>query len=208
MPIFFKQKICFIHIPKTAGTSIFNLLREGEPLNSYLFNVTNGERCKKYRKTPQHFTYIELQEQIQNLHEYKCFTVVRNPYSRLVSEYLWGMKKMSHVYMRFKSFDDFIFNSFKMSREERIPLFDGHIEPQTDYIKHCNNINIFYYERLNELISWLEQLEVTNKQLPYLNMSDKKINFNDITTNKDTIKYIQDFYYDDFIKFNYDLNFS
>ena len=47
MPIFTKQKLCFIHIPKTAGTSIFEYIKTNEPEGTELLHTYNGIRSKK-----------------------------------------------------------------------------------------------------------------------------------------------------------------
>lgn len=39
MPVFTKQKLCFIHIPKTAGTSIFEYIKTNEPEGTELLHT-------------------------------------------------------------------------------------------------------------------------------------------------------------------------
>ncbi len=206
MPIFHKNKLCFIHIPKTAGTSIFEYLKVNEPAGTELLHTYNGIRNIKTGKTPQHFTYLELCEEIKNLNEYNIFTVVRNPYTRIVSQYFWGQKYLKHIYKKFLTFDDFINQSFQIPSKKRIPLFDGHLEPQINYIKECNKINIFYYEQLEVLNMWLKQNFNFKGELPHLNVAESKTNIKQLISTPNTITRIQEFYSKDFLTFNYDIN--
>ena len=206
MPIFTKQKLCFIHIPKTAGTSIFEHLKINEPVHTNLLHTYDGIRSKKTGKTSQHLTYLELHQEIKNLNEYTLFTVVRNPYTRIVSEYIWGQKRLKHIYNKFSTFDDFIHRSLRAPEKVRVTQFDGHLEPQISYIKECNKINIFYYEQLENLNVWLKQNYNLKGELPHLNMSEFKVGIKQLTSKTETITRIQKFYSEDFLTFNYDLN--
>jgi len=106
MPFCKKHKIIFIHIPKCAGSSIevfFDLQHKSclyEPKNILSVILQN----KKVAFAPQHFT-IEMVKnyllmQGVNYEEFLKFTFVRNPYDRMVSEFLWQVehKKLnSHI---------------------------------------------------------------------------------------------------------------
>jgi hypothetical protein len=69
-----KEKIIFIHIPKTGGDSIEFLLE------------------KKYNQPLRYYRHCELchiidKTNIKDITEYKIFIVIRNPYERLLSTF-------------------------------------------------------------------------------------------------------------------------
>lgn len=69
--------VTFIHVPKTAGTSIEFWCR------TYLL-----DRCQYHTK---HASWQECQQRWPNLG--RVFTVVRNPWDRAVSMYHWGWQQ-------------------------------------------------------------------------------------------------------------------
>jgi len=90
MPISHDLKTIFIHIPKNAGESIEKTLGiyEGVPGKNFWGVINN-------RHVLQHFTAnkLRLQKQISKTwHEYFKFAVIRNPWSKAVSEYNWYLR--------------------------------------------------------------------------------------------------------------------
>jgi SAM-dependent methyltransferase len=88
MPIFKKQKILFIHNPKTGGSSI----------EDYFYKKFNVQRTKDtlwmgwyFGHMGQHCTYIEIQKVFPDLDfiDYTILGAVRNPYHRMISELLY-----------------------------------------------------------------------------------------------------------------------
>tara|TARA_R110002110_G_scaffold66276_7_gene181753 strand:- start:71 stop:736 length:666 start_codon:yes stop_codon:yes gene_type:complete len=86
MPTYRGLKTAFVHIPKTAGSSIANRL--------YNENLKTGEDSLENEK---HESILTIKGYLEPLyfHQYFKFAIVRNPYDRLVSWYhyyqdLWG----------------------------------------------------------------------------------------------------------------------
>lgn len=81
MPINRVDKIVFIHIPKTGGTSVETML-----------NLNELKSLKKVCPSPQHMTGLSLRKRIGTQLWKRCFrfTIVRNPYTRILSEFNWG----------------------------------------------------------------------------------------------------------------------
>lgn len=104
MPRFPDSKIFFIHIPKTAGSSIevFFLKKEKNfPNGDIGHNPHDPAHQEKYliqldfknqRCSYQHLTYCDLKKKVSNIDKYWIFTVVRNPYDRVVNDFHYFTK--------------------------------------------------------------------------------------------------------------------
>ena len=130
-----KKKFIHIHIPKTGGTSLSSMVR------------TTGGHCR-------------LNDMIKvgvDISKYYKFTMVRNPFSRLVSFYHGsGIQKKDGVYWvkflsKYKNFEHFVL--------ECLPTYEHgsgmtHIEPQTDWITNEEGVismdYIGRFERFDE----------------------------------------------------------
>lgn len=76
--ILHKKKVLFVHIPRTGGSSIENY-----------FGFEGNSNIKKL-DTAQHATLQEYLQGYPNAESYYKFSVVRNPWDRLVSWYIWS----------------------------------------------------------------------------------------------------------------------
>ena len=82
-------KCIFIHIPRTAGSSISTALTQRKK---------EGERFEHRARVKQdkiHFTVEQAQKKfgMDTWNEYLTFAFVRNPWDRLVSQYQWRLAK-------------------------------------------------------------------------------------------------------------------
>ena len=94
-----EHKAIFIHIHKSAGGSVGTLLKEV----GFASNVHND------RAIPNHITASDLLYKHEDLSDYRFFTIVRNPWARLVSNYHWvrGFKEQpphAKAYKWFRTF--------------------------------------------------------------------------------------------------------
>ena len=195
-----EKKIIFFHIAKCAGTSVEDFLFHNKKKNElYGVKNINGEIFAL-----QHLTYQKLKELnlIGNrLQEYYKFTVVRNPYARTVSDYLWLIRKKQKEFNKI-SFPDFIQKVKQIVTNKKFyqKNYYDHFIPQSNYLVDSNNNEI-----LNEII------KIENLDDYFLkNYGVKPVRKN--TRNKykylsyynpDTIKIINDLYHEDFEKLNY-----
>jgi hypothetical protein len=170
----------FVHIPKAAGRSVemyfmnrLNLDRENETHREQMLLNDNDDPSKGTEKLP-HLSAAEYVDcgyiSQQDFDQYYKFSFVRNPWSRLVSEYRYR-NFLSH-----KNFKDFVMN--KLPR----PGWDDkyrHVMPQSEMLYDDNGRLLVdfvgKFETLQQDFDQVcEQLGFTESRLPHINSSDKK----------------------------------
>lgn len=150
MPISHSKKVVFVHVPKTAGTTIERAL--GMMNSESLYNHRYDEEL---RVCPQHLYPNEILQKHPQAKDYYWFAVVRNPLDRFISEYHHiNLIEGRGVEFRGLSFSDFV-KCLDLPQEERMFLFDRHLEPQINFIN--KHVHVFKYEQLNECFEMLKQ---------------------------------------------------
>jgi hypothetical protein len=190
----------YIHIPKTAGTSIENLGKKyninwGRFNNEYKVKYTNI--CSKWHNS----TFI---------YNKNNFTIIRNPYDRIISEFFYsnGNNHISKI-TEFNVWFNNILNNYNKNKY----INDCHIIPQSEYVftkdKNENKIkrieHIIYMD--NDMDKNLDKLfkkynlgiDITD--LPKSNKSKKIFSKNDLS--QEMLDKIYNFYKDDFINFGF-----
>ncbi|MFT7072988.1 sulfotransferase family 2 domain-containing protein [Patiriisocius sp. Uisw_017] len=133
-----KHKCIFIHIPKTAGTSINSFFF---PEVTFHFKNPDYERlfgyCPKRKLHMQHATSKQLIETglvtEKQWGSYFKFTFVRNPWDRAYSDYKW-VKGFSGVDGNFKSFINATGNFKKILRDNSENTYLGdHLLSQSSF---------------------------------------------------------------------------
>lgn len=170
----------FVHIPKAAGRSVemyfmnrLNLDRENEAHREQMLLNDNGDPARGTEK----LSHLSAAEYVscdhisqQDFDRYYKFSFVRNPWSRLVSEYRYR-NFLSH-----KSFKDFVMNKLpKPSWDDKF----RHVMPQTEmlYSDEGQLLVDFVgkFETLQQDFDQVcEQLGFSESRLPHINSSDKK----------------------------------
>lgn len=189
MPIFEKNdiKILHIHIPKTAGMSLRKVLIN----NSWKHSPLDEKDCQC---NEVHFHYAELASRFNLATDFSyIFSVVRHPYYRAISEYI------------FREGPPTPFNDWYGSRIEEYfsnPFVEGnHIRPQHEFIgKHVNKV----YRFENNIQKMYKDLEKTL----HVTLKDKGVWLHRATKTVDPktvdFKMLYDFYRKDFELFGYD----
>ena len=106
MPISHDLKIIYVHIPKTGGGTIEKSLGIfGKDNNGSLelnYDILYGKETNKFL---QHLTIQEINEiKKKEFNNYKKVSFVRNPYDKIVSEYLWRIQIYGKKKIEFKGY--------------------------------------------------------------------------------------------------------
>lgn len=216
MPISHKHKTVFMHIPKSAGTSISRWLDIAESeSNYYITRYTHGNNCAL-----QHIPYENMRSQIGSeiFDSYYKFAVVRNPWDRLVSTYKWRNGKK--LYKNFKDFVEFVYGlyiKYSFEKLQEYPNFSkyfcAHFYPQYMYIPSMSNnvlsdelceqenFDILKFENFNtDIIKVKTKLNI-NRPLPHLNKSFTN-NYRDYY-DEETKNMVEEMYKKDITLFGY-----
>lgn len=216
MPINKEYKIIFVHIPKTGGTSVEQIL-EMSTLGSYFTPKPSIESYslipidkftpEEYRmcasKNMQHLTIQELKKILDPdiYQNYKKISIVRHPYDRLVSEFAFSQRTIN----RHHSFNSFVKKGLTCPDYLRNWLYDGHLETQTSYLlNEEGNFNsldkIYRYEDFKQCL--IEMNKLTGKNIyPHLYKTARKPYQEYYSPVLQELVY--DFYKEDFVNFNF-----
>jgi hypothetical protein len=196
MPLFRFERaiVLFIHVPKTGGSSIEAALRRMGGRPALLTNTTQGyAKC-----TPQHMQAEILSSFVPDDFYDLRFAVVRDPQSRLVSEFKMrrvGRKKRGLAPLSFASW---VTQTFK--RYESNPyVFDNHIRPQTALIPE--GTQVFRLEDGLEaaLANVASRLDLAVPKLPRMRQGAT----DPVAVPATTARKIAAFYSDDYTRFGY-----
>jgi len=194
--------VYFIHIPKCAGTTLEKMFaslgfQSFLAPEDYLF-------ARQYLKVPPTHFDIETIEKIFDLNKLYSFSIVRNPYNRILSDYKWAKEKSNRTeYFKAMSFDEFCSNSFEEYKIDQTYLA-SHIKPQHKFIS--NNVKkVFKLEdgletAIQQVFADLGIVISGNILLPRLNATNE----NPIEISNYTRELIYDFYKEDFEMLGYE----
>ena len=193
LDVFDKYQCVFIHIPKCAGISVEN----------GLFGTKVGHKR------------IILFERYdaQKFHEYFKFTIVRNPFDRLVSAFFflksggrnekdrqWAIKNLA----QYDEFNDFVFQWVK--KENVIKAL--HFRPQYLYLCKPGSLVpevefVGRFEELEKDYNYIqEKLGLQESKLPHLNMSKRESDYRKFY-DEETRAIVASVYQEDLSIFNY-----
>ncbi len=215
MPIFLNtnKNILFIHPPKTGGEFI------SEYLSNFGFRSLHSKKGEVGNYIPsQHLHSEEMIKSIEKL-GIKNFGItimtVRNPYSRLESQYFYNFRKIFSVreinfgffkrLLNFKTFNNYIKEAIDQTKKNR-SYMNNHFRPQNEF--EVFNPKIFKLENGFEVLFKYVENELDSKKLgkypdriprPYFSK------FYRVKWGKDTIELVNEFYKEDFKKYNYKL---
>ena len=196
------KELLFIHIPKTAGTTISELFKEHN-INLGIFdNKTKciNKTCKSIYCSHWHIP-SKYKKNI-NFDNYIPFAVIRDPFDRIISQYNYISNKESQKY---GNINLFIIDSLK--KKNRFAQ-DCHLIPQTEYIYdfYGNKLtNIIKFENLeNDLNNFTQKHNINiefDKKNNHKNIKKRNSSIDDLWY--ETLVLIENYYYKDFEEFGY-----
>jgi hypothetical protein len=171
--IFHNKKVIFLHIPKTAGTSIEEFFdKEDRDHNKFYPDVVWGLKDRKYT---QHFRYESIKkyyEGDEDIERYFKFTFVRNTWDRLLSAYSYlnpnpdKEKFCSYIQNRCINFmNGKIYECEHYDSQINYVLQNG--KEFLDFIGRFENIQ----EDFKKLC---EKLNINYSKLPFTNVSNRR----------------------------------
>ena len=207
-----KNKFIFIHIPKTAGTSLRAMLypyTEARPglINFLIRRINKLVRFNFlffWRTYDAHTTLEQLYNFIpeKKIKAYHKFCVVRNPYSRLVSFYEHILRNKHHPWHTkiadYGSFEVMVDNLHNVGE----PSQNSYIK---DKLGEINIDQILFFESLSEQIDLLSKRLVIPIKLVHKNSGKRSKKWQSYY-NSIIAKKVYDHYKEDFDLFNYTSN--
>ena len=193
------------HIPKTAGTAIADFFRKIGC--QVCFGDENMHIRSLMRCPPQHYDYQILDMLFLIEKADYSFVVVRNPFDRIKSDYMWAMTKstMAGSDISFDEWAAYLFDNYKSNPY----ILANHIKPQHLFTGPKIK-NVFKYEDglekiMNTVLSSIGLTTDEEISLQRINTSDDfHEKFPDkLTMNNKTMNRIIDFYRRDFDLFGY-----
>lgn len=188
MPFDRQRRLVFLHIPKTAGTSIEQALGLYGPWDQE--NLATGFGLIQSRDILarnlssnflQHLSLNELESLFPDaLAEAQLFTVVRDPWARLLSSFRNPDPDLAN-YFRFRTHRDF--NELSLAEYIDVArwLPHPHLRPQLDLLTRSGStdpdprLRIFRQEQLPRLEQWLSQQCSEAIQLPHRNTARRPL---------------------------------
>lgn len=198
MPIFKigNKTVLFIHIPKTGGTTIGNwLMKKGE------VSFLSPNRPPAFGCCPQHFTHSDFMFLFKRKSWDYAFTIVRDPYERMESEYFFFADPLAGKFGIAPDFSVWMLEQLTICG--RNPLHrDNHVRCQLDFVDE--GMDIFKYENGLESIA-----EHISRAIGLGNdFSNQRINAGNrrpLSWTAQALESFNQFYQADFVKFGYEL---
>lgn len=201
MPIFLKDNraILFVHVPKTAGTSIYRWFQK----NGWsLLDYDDDAASNRIRTVPPQHFHAEILRTLYRIEDFDAILQVsRHPVSRLISEFQYRMRNRRYPLLGPK---------FVHWWDEKKELFfqnpcesDNHLRPQHDFL--LPGAQVYRLEdqlngaALRKLVEKLG-LPADDFDLPTKNVSPRR----DVRLTNKTQKDIERFYAIDFETFGYE----
>ncbi len=181
------KEFIFIHIPKTAGTSMTKIF---------------GEAFQKHNTAKE---VIEIIGKKKWNNAYK-FTVVRNPWDKVFSWYKFRVKlNQSKMATNPISFKDWVACTYGEPKDKYYYYRAKNFMPQLDWLKNDEDIidmdNIIRFENLQEDFKIVAKELGINSVLPHINKT-KETYYRDYY-DEETKKIIKEWFHEDIKTFGY-----
>ena len=190
-----EKELRFIHITKTAGTSIENTGKK----NGILWGMFDKEYGTEH--ISWHIPFFQKNKGLKR--KYDWFMVVRDPYSRILSEF--HCPWLNHLINRDVDREGFNAQITNLIENRKMPGLGYHFCEQWKYVdpSHDIIINVIKFENLEEeFLTLMEKYDIDIHELSNENKGlEKRFKINDLSNGN--IRLINNIYDRDFKLFNY-----
>ena len=218
MPIDRARKLLFVHIPKTAGTSVEELLGlrgpwQEENINTCFGLIQSLSLLKEGFRSNflQHLTLAELSRLLgSDLQGCIPFAVVRDPWTRLISSFRRKDPDLCNLIYSSCGRDA---NEFDLAAYIELAgcLDHAHLRPQYRFLTLSGSdridprIHIFRQEQLVDLEEWLAQQLGHSVVLPKSNVSVPQTPWSDLNAHQEDMlrERVRVLYAEDYAAFGY-----
>ncbi len=178
------KELKFLHITKCAGTTIEN---SGENWGKHDPNLL-------FWHQPLHHIPIEIRV------KYDWFAVVRNPYTRLISEFYCQWGGPPHELKTRVEFNQYLKSQLKLITQD--PWFrNGHFTPQYLYMEGTEINHLLHFETIH--IEFNNLMKIYNLPFEIDKKEPTKNRFSVLDFDKDLMDLVHDVYAKDFELFGY-----
>jgi hypothetical protein len=182
MPIMLKgdTSVLFIHIPKCGGSTFERCMADRGWQEFLSIRGVNAKNLRFMHCTPQHM-HVELLSSIVRPEYFdKIVTLVREPSSRLKSEYAW-QRAQSITNLAPAVWIEHAFSAFKQDPF----VYDNHIRPQNEFILNESLIYKLEQDGINQALNAVSPIQIKR------NLFKKIFRGNEVKQLKKTIKPIE-----------------
>jgi hypothetical protein len=207
------DKLIFVHIARTGGTTIKTLLKDrilDTDIDTNSFCVLGRPNYKKFmmndiKQVCEHDTALDISESLKDgskFGDYFSFTTVRDPSTRLLSHFLWENTEVKDNVDLFHKYVKLIYEKYTKHGEN---ILVGHLRPQYKFIEQdgVDIVNFkIKFENMEE--DWKTVCKIIGE--PYKKL--RKLNSSslldvDFFENKEICEMIHEMYAEDYERFNY-----
>ena len=195
-----RKAIFFAHVPKTGGSSVEDYLtRRFGPLAMVDRHKRRGVRGTGLITAVTHLSARDLEEMIPPGIDL-CFALVRDPLSRVLSEYRWQTSAS-----RMSRFPFAVWLRIALSAARREPrVYDNHIRPQSDLVP--KSAEVFRLEDgFDAMIARLDAVTgTTTPEIEVAHLLRRDGVQAPVTVTRADAELVGDFYAADYRRFGYD----
>lgn len=192
------KRLLFVHIPKTGGTSIEEAMKARGKICFCSLAIPSALKVP-----PEHFTWNDISAFFPEGYFDYAFTVVRNPYARVESEYrMRSILNRQGYWGATERFSVWLANSLQQAKRDR-HFLANHFRPQVEFLG--SGIRVFRYEDgLSDVMGRVSKefgAEITLPEERFLSGDDAKAT---ISWDAQDIHLVNEFYRADFEALGYD----
>ena len=221
MIISHSRKFIFVHVPKTGGSSITQMLLPHLDLSQDVIlggdpSFEDGEDMKRRenKELHKHSTALEIKESVgeEIWNQYFVFSFARNPFSRAASLFAWwnetpwqGDKKKKAA-IKNMSFEEFL-DSDHNTLGEPMVFFLTSKKEKDFYVEYSRNIEVDYLGKLEDIwgaSAYISgRLGLPHERITQANKTKKRKHTHEYYNSR-SINRLKQVYLEDFKTFGYE----